>query len=228
VLWPVEILLSSLSGRGYMHYFINWLPSVAILCSFLYQEIASIIFSQKLISFMNTEKIPMAVIFLFAMILGYGRVIDYFHAFNTLLFNREFGVEKINLVSLYIRRNSDPDDTVLDWVQSGLNYMSQRDAPTAYLWYPEYLPSRITNEMEVGFYRDITSNPPEIIVDAYLFAPDDILSLDPLIRQEQTNSGKGILVGKAENVNLVFEFIREHYEVETVIEGNIVYRLIKP
>ncbi len=228
ILWPVEILLSSLSGRGYMHYFINWLPSVAILCGFLYEEMAPMVFSQKFISFLNTEKIPMTAIVLFAMVLGYSRVNDYYHAFYTLLFDRKYGVEEINPVSRYIRRNTNPDDTVLDWVQSGINYMSQREAPTAYLWYPGYIPSQITRKMEDGFYQDISSHPPEIIVDAYLVAPDVILSLDPAIRQQQLDSGKGLFAGKAENVDLVLAFIQEHYKVETVIEGFTVYRLLKP
>jgi hypothetical protein len=106
--------------------------------------------------------------------------------------------------------------------------MSQRNAPTAYLWYPEYLPSQITSKMVDGFYQDITSNPPEIIVDAYLVAPDDILSIDPAVRQQQENAGKGLFVGRANNLNRVFDYINSHYEVETVIDGNVVYRFVNP
>ena len=50
ILWPVEILLSSLSGRGYMHYFVNWLPAIALLCGYLYSAASPLIFSPKLIS----------------------------------------------------------------------------------------------------------------------------------------------------------------------------------
>jgi len=228
VLWPIEILLSSLSGRGYMHYFVNWLPAVAILCGYLYYVAAPVLLSEKFTSFLNTEKIPLTAAVLFAMVIGYSRVIDYSRAFGALFFDRKYGVEDINLVSLYIRRNTNPDDKVLDWVQSGINYMSQRDAPTAYLWYPEYLASGVTSKLVDGFYHDITSNPPEIIVDAYLVAPDDILSIDPVIRQQQNNVGKGLFVGRAGNVDQVFDYIQSHYEVETVIEGNVIYRLVKP
>jgi hypothetical protein len=228
VLWPIEILLCSLSGRGYMHYFVNWLPAVAILCGYLYHLAAPVLLSDKLISFLNTEKLPLTMAVLFALVLGYGRVIDYSHAFGAVFFNRKYGVEDINLVSLYVRRNTNPNDKVLDWVQSGINYMSKRDAPTAYLWYPEYLPSLITPKLVDGFYQDVTSNPPEIIVDAYLVAPDDILSIDPNNRLQQTGAGKGLFVGRADNLDQVFEFIQSHYKVETVIEGNVVYRLIKP
>ena len=103
--WPIEILLSSLSGRSYRHYFINWLPAVAILCGYLYHVLAPILLSGKLISFMNTEKLPLTIAVLFAMILGNSRVIDYSHTFQTLFFDRKYGVEDINLVSLYVRRN---------------------------------------------------------------------------------------------------------------------------
>ncbi|MGB8212819.1 MAG: glycosyltransferase family 39 protein [Anaerolineales bacterium] len=228
VLWPIEIVLSALSGRGYMHYFVNWLPAVALLSGYLYHLAAPVLLSYKSISFLNTEKIPLTIAVLFAMVLGYGRVVDYSHTLKAVLFDRKYGVEDIDLVSLYIRRNTKPSDKVLDWGNSGINYMSQRDAPTAYLWYPEYLPSRITPQLVDGFYQDITSHPPEIIVDAYLVAPDDVLSINPAIRQQQIDDKKGLFVGRASNVNQVFAFIQSHYKVEKVIEGNVIYRLIKP
>jgi hypothetical protein len=228
VLWPVEILFSSLSGRSYTHYFVNWLPAVAILCGYLYHFAAPALLSEKSVSFLNTEKMPLALAAVIAMFICSSRVMDYSHAFGALFFDRKYGVEEINPVSLYIRRNTNPQDRVLDWVQSGINYMSQRDAPTAYLWYPEYLPSQITSTLVAGFYRDITSNPPEVIVDSYLVAPDDILSIDPGIRQGQIGSGKGLIVGRASNLDQVLEFIQTHYKKETVIDGNVIYRLIKP
>jgi hypothetical protein len=228
VLWPVEILLSSLSGRSYMHYFVNWLPAAAILCAYFYHFSAPTLLSGKSISFLNTEKIPVTAAALLAVFICFNRVMDYSLAFRTLAFDRSHGVEAINKVSLYIRRNTGPQDRVLDWVQSGVNYMSQRDAPTAYLWYPEYLPSRITSTLVDGFYQDITSNPPEIIVDSYLVAPDDILSLNPDIRWQQMEVQKGLSVGRAGNLEQTLNFIQAHYKVETQMEGQTVYRLIKP
>jgi hypothetical protein len=106
--------------------------------------------------------------------------------------------------------------------------MAQRDSPTPYLWYPEYLSSPFTLALENGFYKDITLNPPEIIVDAYLVAPDNILSLNKDTRNAQLNAGKGVRTGKADNIDLVFQFIQKHYKVETVIDGDTIYRLIKP
>ena len=224
--WPVEILLSSLSGRGYMHYFVNWLPPIVLLCGYLYSAASPLIFSPKLIAFLNMENIPLTIAAIFAMILGYSRVVDYYQSFHDMIFNRQFGVEKLDLISLYIRRNTKPDDTVLDWGQGGVNYMSQRDAPTAYLWYPEYLPSKITSTLVNGFYNDVMTRPSEIIVDSYLVAPDDVLSLDPAIRQEQLNDSKGLFVGRAENLDLFFQFFSSHYEIEKVIEGYVIYRLV--
>ncbi len=228
ILWPVEILMSALSGRGYTHYFINWLPAVAALCGYLYYVAAPVLFSEKLIAFLNSKILPLTIVSLLALVLGYSTVGEYSSTIKSLLFDRGHGVEDINLVSSYVRDNTSPNDKVLDWVQSGINYMSRRDAPSAYLWYPEYLPSQITPRLEDGFYQDLTSNPPEIIVDAYLVAPDDILSIDPAIRQNQIGAGKGLVKGRASNLEKVFDFIKSHYKVEKVIQGNVVYRLITP
>jgi hypothetical protein len=228
VLWPVEIYLSSLSGRGYTHYFILWLPAIALLCGYAYEVFSPGIFTQKLRSFLNTEKIPMILAVLGVLFINFNSVVEYRKTLNVLLFDRGQGVELINPISLYIRRNTKPTDTVLDWVQSGINYMSKRDSPTRYIWYPGYLPSPITATLVNGFYQDITTHPPEIIVDAYLLAPDNTLSLDKNIRYAQLKAGKGLSMGKADNIDQFFEFIYEHYKIETVINGFTVYRLIKP
>ena len=228
VLWPVEIYLSSLSGRSFFHYFINWLPVIALLCGYAYDVFSSAIFTPKVMSFLNTEKIPMIAAVLVSIFIHFNRVVNFTNSLNVLLFNRAQGVELITPVAQYIRRNTKPSDTVIDWVQSGINYMAQRDSPTPYLWYPEYLPSPVTSALENGFYKDITLNPPEIIVDAYLVAPDNILSLNKDTRNAQLNAGKGVRTGKADNIDLVFQFIQKHYKVETVIDGDTIYRLIKP
>jgi isopropylmalate/homocitrate/citramalate synthase len=47
-------------------------------------------------------------------------------------------------------------------------------------------------------------------------------------RNAQINAGKGVRTGKADNIDLVFQFIQKHYKVETVIDGDTIYRLIKP
>ena len=170
----------------------------------------------------------MTLAVLIVIFIIFNRVVEYEKIINVLLSDRSQGVELINPVSLYIRRNTKPTDTVLDWVQSGINYMSKRDTPTRYIWYPGYVPSPITATLDDGFYQDITNHPPEMIVDAYLAAPDDTLSLDKNIRHAQLQAGKGLSMGKAENIDSFFEFIDGHYKIETVINGYTVYRLIKP
>ena len=227
VLWPIEIFLSSLSGRGYTHYFVLWLPAIALLCGYAYEVLSPVVFTQKLGTFLNKEKNSMTLVALLVIFFNFSSVVEYKKIAEVLLFDRAQGIEAINPVSLYIRRNTKPTDTVLDWVQSGINYMSNRNAPTPYIWYPGYLPSPVTATLENGFYQDITSHPPEIIVDAYLAAPDDTLSLDKNIRYAQLSAGKGLFMGKAENIDSFFDFIYVHYKIETVINGYTVYRLIK-
>lgn len=88
--------------------------------------------------------------------------------------------------------------------------------------------SPISPKLVNGFYNDLTSHPPEVIVDVYQVAPDDIFSLDPNIRQNRLNGSKGLIIGRASNFDKTLEFIQNHYEIETVIDGYVVYRLNSP
>jgi hypothetical protein len=225
VAWPVEVIFSSLSGRGYTHYFVSWLPAIALLGGFLFNSSASQVLSKSFIKFLDDEKFALLISALFVLIFNSANVIDYYRSFSALIFNRAQGIEMVNPVSSYVDDHTGPGDTILDWGQSGINYMTKRNSPTAYLWYPEYLPSSITPLLINGFYSDLTSRPPALIVDSYIVAPDDILSLDPDTRAAQIGSGKGTWAGQAANLEQTFEFIQTHYELEKGLDGYAIYRL---
>jgi hypothetical protein len=225
VSWPIEIVFSSLSGRGYTHYFVSWLPSIALLGGFLFSAAASLVLSGKVIGFLDKEAPPLGLIALFALIINPATVVGYYQSATGLLFHRAGGVEMVNPVSSYVTKNTGPNDTVLDWGNAGINYMSKRNSPTAYLWYPEYLPSSMTPTLTEGFYNDLTSHPPALIVDSYIVAPDDILSLDPDTRATQEGAGKGTWAGQADNLDQVLEFIKTHYEIEKGLDNYAIYRL---
>ncbi len=225
---PVEFLLASISGRGYRHYYLTWLPVIALLIGALYQFSDNHLFSKRLISFVNSGKIPMLVATLVIMVTMYGRVADYFRSFYVIFFDRGQGVEGISTVSSYILNHTNPKDTVLDWGLSGVNYMTRRDAPTAYIFYPMFIPSNVSSSLGYGFFQDLLANPPELIVDAYIVNPDNVISLDKQIRHGQITSGKCLDSSRVPYVDQVLQFIEDHYIKETEVEGFDIYRLQVP
>jgi len=63
-----------------------------------------------------------------------------------------------------------------------------------------------------------------LIVDGYMDDPDNILSLDPVIRSAQIMAGKGQNY-HLDNLDEVLAFIEKNYRLETKIDDYSIYRL---
>lgn len=225
--WPIEMILSGVSGRGYGHYFISWLPIVSLLSGLAFSFALIKIFKSWIGElFCKRTGIVLWMLIIALMMIFWKDWVVYKDSFYKVVFDRGSGIEAVHPVAQYIHENTDSHDTVLIWGgQAGLNFMADRDSPTAYIFYPGYTTSPIASKAEEIFLYDITTRPPVLIVDAYIDAPDDILSLDPGTRQAQIAAGKGQTF-HPDNLDRVFEFVESHYELETGIANYAVYRLI--
>jgi hypothetical protein len=152
-------------------------------------------------------------------------VATYARSFSILLFHRGAGIEKISPAAQYIRSNTSSGDKVLVWGGgAGLNFMARRRSPTAYFFYPLFVSSPLTREMDDGFLEDVTTSPPTLIVDGYIDAPDDVLSIDPEVRSAQIAVGKG-QASSPVHLDQFFAFVQTYYVREATVDGYAVYRL---
>jgi hypothetical protein len=225
IAFPVEIALSSLSGRNYGHYFISWLPVIAFLSAYTYSWLSPRIFTTQVIEFFNQRSGIALSLFIGVLIFVFWNPLQVYSKSIDTFFNTSNGVELISPVAQYVRANTNSDEKVLVWGgQAGLNYLAKRDSPTAYIFYPLFINSPITLKLSRGFYNDISTTPPVYIIDAYINAPDDVLSINPDIRLSQIAAGKGT-PDWPPNLPQVFEFFQTNYEVDTVVDGYTIYRL---
>ena len=229
--WPVEVALSGLSGRGYDHYFVSWAPAMALTCGFLYHTLSSQAKIKNTAQLLNRlAEIILTVITLLVLFFNREIVLEYRRTFLDILVDHKTSYEISTPLIEYIQEHTRPDDPVLAWGgQAGINYMAQRQAPTAYLWYPLYLDSPLTPALNQGFFEDISHNRPELVIDAYSDAPEDVLSLNPDKRLDQLNSGNYWLnlSEKTTNLKQVYAFFDTYYTLETNIGQYGVYRLKK-
>jgi hypothetical protein len=184
------------------------------------------VFSPRFLEFVNTRtKIALLCMLGACVLIFNSGLAIYWNSFSRILFDRQAGVEKIPPVATYVRNHTDPGVTVLVWGgQAGLNFQSRRDSPTAYLYYPLYVESPFTQRMEDQYLVDLENHPPELIIDAYSAAPDELLSLDPQIRASQIARGVMGQVHRPGNLNEVFDYIQSNYHLETIIGEYAVYR----
>lgn len=223
LLWfPIEILLSNLSGRNFTHYYISWMLAVAVYSAFLFAEFWQLTFKIPALDGWSDGFGAMAALVLIVMLFvispstwaRYGETI------------RTGGGEFIDPVSAYIRDNTQPDDLVLTWYpEMGVNFMADRTSPVKYLYYPLFLEGSLTEEIESSYIEDLTANPPELILDCSRTV-DAIPSLDPTTREEQyamPGVKKKMYIQPA--MDEVFEFVEQNYQLENTIDACLIFRL---
>lgn len=218
---PAAVYLSDPAKRNYGHYFINWLPFVALLSGFAFHTVR-----EKLSAFTKNIQIPsiLPIIIALAASLGFfilsGRAIIYQKALDRLLNGPER--ELRSQVSIYVENHTRPGEYVLFWAtHPGENFMSHRDAPYSTLFYPMMVDSEISDRLNADFLMDIKRNPPVLIVDMGRLT---IPSLNPEKRAEQIDVGLG-LEYPPDNLEDVLQFIEKNYALEAVIKGRPIYRL---
>ena len=231
VLWPVEICLSGLSGRGYEHYFVSWSPVVALSCAFFYHKFSGLRFLQPVYPFINRWSTPIFIaLALLAFLLNNDSLAAYRRTLKALITSPETVVEKISPVAGYVQQHTRPGDRVLVWGEgAAINYMTHRDAPTASLWYPFYLDSPLTPPLINAYYQDISLKKPALVVDPSFENLDNFLSLNAQTRELQLKARpKDWLSKQPANLLQVLDYFDQNYELETSIDRLDIYRLKGP
>ncbi len=221
LLWPLEVILSGLSGRGYDHYLIPWMVALAPLTAILIES-ALPVFSR----FFERKALPAAAcLLLIGIFLSQAGLTEYQQALQRLLFERQAGIEMDHPVAAYLRQHTQPEDTVLVWgARLAFNFLSRRPAPTAYVFYPLLLDVPFSAQMSAQFYADLTAKKPILIVDAARVNQDLVPALDPILRKEQFKSGQ-LWPTLPKNIASVLSYIDENYRLVETIDRYPIYRL---
>jgi hypothetical protein len=223
--WPVEILLSSLSGRAYNHYFLCWLPMMALLTAYFFFA-----FGKRVERILTSQPLWLTyVIFLILLVVPSWRGFSiYKNALADVIAGRSPAVA-IDPVSTYLHDHSSSNEKAFVWCgQGGIYFMSGREASTAYFLYPMFVNSSLGISLENQFLADLQTHPPALIADVYyLVGGNEVCySLDPAIREKQmTTVGKKQIIYTAHNIEQVYEFIEQNYHLETKISQAGIYRL---
>jgi hypothetical protein len=227
VWFPIEILLSNLSGRNFSHYYISWTLAVTVYCAFFFAELWHAIFKasslQGWIDKLGALTLGILIVALFIIFPSararYGDTIS-------RLFDREGAMEYVDPISTYIRENTLPGDLVLTWYpEMGISYMAGRASPVKYLYYPLFIEDSLTEEIESTYIAELTTKRPELILDCSRLV-DAIPSLDPKTRKEQYSTpGVKKKMYIHPGMEQIFSFVSENYHNETSIENCLIFRL---
>ena len=221
--FPIEYLMSSISGRGFGHYFICWIPACMLLLSFglsvIQKEAIKTSFRTKSETTYKELIIGLLLIIVVAssfMLLG--RTARY------LLVNiipPRTKHEYQDSASKVIEELTDETDKVLVFGgQAGINIMARRDSINGALFYPGINNSEIGLEVQKEFFENLKEEQPRLIIDGHRHVPNNVPAFDPQVRQSQTFTYE-----ISENVEEVLAWINENYERYDEANDYIIYRL---
>jgi hypothetical protein len=214
---PIEVFLSSLSGRGYLHYFVPWAPALGLLCAYSGYVITRFSDASEL-SLWKSYRIGMG-----AAILAIGIFLVHGFLFRSAARKVLSIADDPARESLarYINEHTSVGDGIYVWGYGPEIYvMSQRPSPSRYFMHtPLALRNFTDRSMILDIQRDLAANRPRLIIDSSYAIDGRYPHLD-LWRSE----GGGMYTPAMQPL---FEFVESSYEKTPVpaVGKWVVYRL---
>lgn len=222
---PVEALMSSISGRGYTHYIICWIPACMLLLAFgisiLQIEAIKTEFRKKCETTHASFVLVFIIIFLFTVVGSFNSFYATVKFIGASMIRPSISREYREPASKVVNSlTNDADKVLVFGGQAGINIMAQRDSINGALFYPAINNSRIGIAIQKDFFENLKEEPPLLILDGHSLYPEQIPAINPLTRQNQR-----FVVSFSENLEQVLDWINTNYERYDEANGYIIYRL---
>ncbi len=171
---PVELWMSTLSGRTYAHYFISALPIMAVLTALLLHQLL------KLMALLPSLPLQrLATVLIMAAVFA-GAIIPY-RAYQSLATGVTYTFDGTRgQTALFIMKNTTPEDYVLVWgAEAMVNSLSNRKTPSRYINnYTLFMPGYQSSALIQEYVAELRRHPPAYIIDTSyangLFSPIDL------------------------------------------------------
>jgi len=220
--WPIEAVLSTLSGRNYPHYFLGWAPYLGLFCAYL-----AYIFLRRYAPRSDRYTVVYLIIFLVVLIAGkiniwknYGAVLT--HIWNSPRANLEYP----DPVAAYIREKTSPGDEVFVWgFRPIINFVTNRESPVSFLPYPLiHVDTPLGQHWADQFYSQFTTDPPILVINMIESADRDrIPDIDSKVRKQYKIKWRDVVL--AHNYRDTLDFIDQNYIRVDTVDGYDIYRL---
>jgi hypothetical protein len=168
ILLPMELLLSSVSGKFYFHYYFSWLPVMAILSGYFIFLLFQVIKRQR--SF-NIRYVRLLAFILLLAILVWVPL-----KALTILVTSKFNPDDYELgernITSFVRTHTKPNDYVLVWgARTEINYGSYTKSPSRYVYQtPLYMVGYQKSQMYDEWLEGVKKHRPVYIIDE-IFPP---------------------------------------------------------
>jgi hypothetical protein len=213
----VEVALSGLSGLNYPHYFICWLPWIAVASALVFNRLFA-----STAAWFERFSLPVLLAALLALSMSsLNTLAVYAGAFGRLA-GSHTNVQRQEQIPKYVNEHTRPGETVLVWGgEAGINFLAGRDSPTAHFQYGILVPSAITDRISLQFYQDVTSHPPALILDGS--EGDNGGDLVPLSTPNpvEWSAARGLYAPPY--LQQFLDFVRQNYTLKASVAGVPIY-----
>lgn len=221
--FPVEAFMSSISGRGFQHYFICWVPACMLLFSYAFSMIDKEVLSKDFSLTMQTKfsSLLIPTVLVFAIISSYSGIYQNARLLHSIVRSDKSHMEFSEPIAKLVNNLTSEDDKVLVFGgQAGINVMAKRDSINTAIFYPNINDSEIGLGIQSHFFDTLKNERPMIILDGYKLIPQQLPAIDPKDRANQQ-----LLYQPAKNTDQVLDWIYEHYEKVDEADDYIIYML---
>ena len=217
ILFPLELLSFSLSGYGFLHYYITALPTIAILLAFL-------------VWFVNHQRLIAPSLLAGALLLGatylslplsnFARLAEKYTT-EGIIFEERRPASSVRLRDL-IQLSTGPDDRILVWGKGAWIYLeSGRDAPTRFFYEVPLTKPHYTNQsIHDEFLDDVREEMPELIIE---IRPARVPPLASAARLDW--SPRHRFAHNLDDFRLFFDILEAHYLAADVRAPFTIYAL---
>lgn len=224
LLFPVEVVFSGISARGYGHYFICWLPVMGMMFAYLFDFAMGYLVPMKDRFEMPDRLLRRWQVGLLVVVvtMGYGPLVDtHIQSLIKVSLFRENGFQFVEPIAKFMSDRALEEDLVLViGGQAGINIMSERRSLDAALFFPGLNNSEIGLEQQAIYFERLKSQKPKYVVDMSSMLPQRLPAIDPVARGEQS-----ITEFLSSRSDEVLDYIWEHYYLDGEIDSYVVYRL---
>lgn len=160
---PITLLLTTMSGRSYYHYYISWLPAFALLSSYAAYELLNfapqMVFSLAKVR-LSLGDLILAVVLVFAL---WGVTKNTYKDIGRINTYRSSALLTIDNIQKHVK----DEQYLLMWgSEAGFNIITEKPTPSRYFYHNALITcDYVTDDMIEEFVNDLKVNKP-LIVDA--------------------------------------------------------------
>ena len=215
ILGPIEVVLITVSGFQWTHYYLAIFPVATVLLAFLVKFLEERRFAVPILLLAA----PLAALLYYEVPYGHlARLPDKYGDLDSIAAS-----SRHDLVAKRVRQETDPDDLILVWgAETQIYSLSGRAAPTRFFYqYPLVEPSYANDTKRSEFMSDVIDGRPAMIIDT------ENGRLAPLGREEREGwrpSDKRYL-HDPDAFQPFFDFLDTEYAVIDEVSGYTLYGL---